>query len=77
LEGVPGWENDAAHYAQLCSEWADVMAAALQDHARFDRGIRIEAKPIRCRYIIAWRAIMRRRINNWPICLLNCCRECG
>lgn len=44
LEGVPGWENDAAHYAHLCNEWADALTAALQDHVRFDPGIRIESK---------------------------------
>ncbi|HEX7635635.1 MAG TPA: trehalose-phosphatase [Noviherbaspirillum sp.] len=44
LEGVPGWEGDAARHAQLCSEWGGVLAAVLQDHMRFDPGIRIENK---------------------------------
>lgn len=44
LEGLPGWERDAARHKQLCEEWEAMLAEALRDRSRFDPGIRIERK---------------------------------
>lgn len=44
IEGVPGHEDEAARHAQFCREWMAELGHVLQDHARFDPGIRIEDK---------------------------------
>lgn len=44
VEGVPGWEERAEHYRQLCLEWGQRLTLALKDRAIFDPGIWIEYK---------------------------------
>lgn len=44
IEGLPGWEQRAEHYRQLCLEWEQRLATALSDRANFDAGIWIENK---------------------------------
>jgi trehalose 6-phosphate phosphatase len=44
LEGVPGWEQRSADYADDCAAWRDALKRSLCDRQRFDPGIRIEDK---------------------------------
>jgi trehalose 6-phosphate phosphatase len=44
LEGVPGVEYSAELCEQLCAEWEQRLAAALQDRSVYDPGIHIENK---------------------------------
>jgi trehalose 6-phosphate phosphatase len=44
LEGVPGWEQLAQQYEEMCRCWKEKLARALRNHAHFDRGIRVEDK---------------------------------
>ncbi|MEN3292144.1 MAG: trehalose 6-phosphate phosphatase [Burkholderiales bacterium] len=44
LEGVPGAEHSAELCEQLCAQWEQRLAAALQDRSVYDPGIRIENK---------------------------------
>lgn len=43
LEGVPGWENAADEYINVCRQWKEDLQAALQS-PEFDPGIVIEDK---------------------------------
>lgn len=44
IEGVPGWEDLAEGYRQLCHEWEQRLAMALKDRSMFDPGIWVEHK---------------------------------
>jgi trehalose 6-phosphate phosphatase len=44
LEGVPGWQAQAAAYRQMCQQWMDILGQQLVNHPDFQSNIWIEDK---------------------------------
>lgn len=44
LEGMPGWEAQAARYREICQQWMTILAQALAQQAEFANSVWIEDK---------------------------------
>jgi trehalose 6-phosphate phosphatase len=44
LEGVPGWQANAAAYREMCRQWLDTLKQKLQGHSEIEPTIWIEDK---------------------------------
>lgn len=44
LEGMPGWEAQAARYRETCYQWMAVLAQKLSEHAELEHSVWIEDK---------------------------------
>ncbi|MDQ9170501.1 trehalose-phosphatase [Oxalobacteraceae bacterium R-40] len=44
LEGMPGWQENAAEYREMCRQWLDTLRQKLPEHAEIDPNIWMEDK---------------------------------